>query len=48
MEMKLFLIEIIKTFHIQLSENNKQETHLKEELTISPDHMWIKLIKRNS
>ncbi len=44
--MKLFLIQIISTFYIQSSENNNQPINTKEQLTISPEQVWIRLTKR--
>ena len=45
-EMKLFLTRIIHRFLIDRAEDHQRAVMTREELTISPDQVWIKLTKR--
>jgi hypothetical protein len=45
-ELKLFLVQQIDEFYIEPYEQNNQLITKKEELTISPEQVWIRLSKR--
>lgn len=45
-EMKLFLTRVIHRFYIEKAEDHQRAVTTREELTISPDQVWVKLTKR--